>query len=448
MTDFLLNPSFFEKHDQFFMGRNTSMDEDINNDLKINNEECNINNDTCINLNNEEECNLNNDRSINLNNDRSINPNNDHSINPNNDHSINPNNDSSINSNNDSSINLNNDEECNINPNNDSSINLNNEEKCNTSLNNEEECTTNLNNEEECNTNLNNEKKCNSDNEKKCNSDNEEKYNPCNEEECNSKHDNKNASPNNKKYNTNSNSKDLVKNEPPIENNIFLDKEYIDPYEYNNQIFYLTKNKSSWITISHLPEELSIYTQNNFNILFNLHPTTRGKIIMFDKEVDSSRWHQSYLKTPKYDPNRKCSYMFSGIENNEYINTPLPEEFTKYYNFMKNIDPKYNQVVGNWYENKEDHIAFHSDCELGMINNAVVSILSFNESDMSIETERTLIIRPKIYKKGLASDVFIKLRHGSIITMGGDIQKEFVHGILKEKEDKSRRISLSFRQFV
>jgi hypothetical protein len=67
----------------------------------------------------------------------------------------------------------------------------------------------------------------------------------------------------------------------------------------------LTKSKSAWIEIAKVPDELCTYAQSNFDTLFQLHPAERGKVIMgqncIHNETESTRWHASYLNTPKWD---------------------------------------------------------------------------------------------------------------------------------------------------
>ena len=46
------------------------------------------------------------------------------------------------------------------------------------------------------------------------------------------------------------------------------------------QTIYLTKSKSAWITITWLSDELINYSQNQYQSLFNLHPTERGKVVI------------------------------------------------------------------------------------------------------------------------------------------------------------------------
>jgi hypothetical protein len=213
----------------------------------------------------------------------------------------------------------------------------------------------------------------------------------------------------------------------------------------------LTEDGTSWIELEWIPSELSNFASECFKELFDLHPKDQGKIIMYDKELLSYRWHQSYLHTPARDPVYKHSYMFAGFDEST-IHTPLPEPYQRFYDFMSQRDSRFNQVVANWYLDVSDYIAQHSDCELGMIPDAVVSMMNFNKLN---ETENCRIFRiipkPVDVQDALYSEVQIILRHGLMLTMGGEVQKKFKHGVprvLGKGKEATPRFSLSFRQFA
>lgn len=85
---------------------------------------------------------------------------------------------------------------------------------------------------------------------------------------------------------------------------------------------YLSANKSSWITIEWLSEELLAYATENYQSLFKLHPMQRGKVVMHNnEECESPRWHRSYLYQPERY-NQKSSYMYSGIEQFKDLSLP------------------------------------------------------------------------------------------------------------------------------
>jgi alkylated DNA repair dioxygenase AlkB len=212
---------------------------------------------------------------------------------------------------------------------------------------------------------------------------------------------------------------------------------------------YLNVDKSAYLVITHLPEKLETYGLDYFKEMFDLHPKEKHKIIMYEKEVEVNRYQQSYLKTPLItdDLLKRQSYMYSGYDttNNQ---SQLPEHFEVFYNHIKSKNEKYNQVVANWYPSEEESIAFHSDCEVGMIPNAKVALLSlYNDNEAHREEYRILSIIPKNGEVKTTYKQFnIVLRHGIIVTMCGTTQKEFKHGIEKSQTKTMPRIGLSFRQ--
>lgn len=215
---------------------------------------------------------------------------------------------------------------------------------------------------------------------------------------------------------------------------------------------FLTNNGDSWIDIEYLPEDLQVYATENFDTLFNLRPLEYGKTLIYQKQVTSHRYHQSYLNTPKcYIDKVPTSYMFSGF-NESNNQQDLPDAFQPFYQYMVNSkDSRYNQVVANWYQNGNDYIAQHSDCEIGMIENAVVSIMNFNAS-LEKSHCRILKIKPKAedINESIYHEVHLLLRHACMVTMGGKFQQKFKHGVPKISVTNPAsvpRFSLSFRQF-
>ena len=212
---------------------------------------------------------------------------------------------------------------------------------------------------------------------------------------------------------------------------------------------YLSESKSSWITIEWLLEELLNYSTQNYHTLFKLHPLQRGKVVMYNEEVESHRWHRSYLYQPEREPDQKSSYMYSGIEPFNDLSLPSPfKGFLDFLNEKESVN-KYNQVIVNWYENGKDYIAPHSDCQKGMLSNASIAIITLCEDE---KFPRELVITPKNLKNetndALYQHVKIKLKHGCIITMHGETQKRFRHSVPKAFDNLSSRISLTFRKFI
>ncbi len=224
---------------------------------------------------------------------------------------------------------------------------------------------------------------------------------------------------------------------------------YVNPSkEQKSATIFLSESKSSWICIEWLSDDLVAYATNQYQNLFAIHPVERGKVVMYSEEVDSPRWHRSYLHQPERQPSRKTSYMYSGIEHYEDLSLPvLFQKFMDALNEKENAN-KYNQVIVNWYANGKDYIAQHSDCQEGMIPNTGITLVTLCEDE---NFPRELRITPKNLKNerndNLYRHVNIKLKHGCLLTMHGETQKKFRHGVPKDFNNPTSRISLTFRMF-
>lgn len=213
--------------------------------------------------------------------------------------------------------------------------------------------------------------------------------------------------------------------------------------------FYLTKSKSAWITIEWISDKLISSTKKQYKNLFNLRPLDRGKVIMFDKETPSQRWHKSYLKTPlRKSIHEKRSYMYSGKEFDGEATLPiLFQPYLDELNKNENVD-FFNQVIINWYLNGNDFIAAHSDCQLEMKPNASISILTLNENDDDFRELKFISKKTNADNDdSIYNQVKIAALDGCIITMHGDLQQKFRHKISKNLFIKTSRISMTFRKF-
>jgi alkylated DNA repair dioxygenase AlkB len=206
------------------------------------------------------------------------------------------------------------------------------------------------------------------------------------------------------------------------------------------ETIYLDEQKTAWLEISKLSDDLILYATENFDTLFNLHPEKKGNVLVFNKdhqnpdwdEIECFRYCKSYLATPKFDNTVMKSYMFSG-HNHDGINDPLPIEFQPFYEYMKN----YNQVIVNWYE-KDDYIPPHSDCDAHMVDNYNIGLINLSKSDRSFDLQsRNSNV---VYN--------VALLHGTVIKMCGKTQQLYTHSVGKGiHEGDNRRIGISFRQF-
>lgn len=223
--------------------------------------------------------------------------------------------------------------------------------------------------------------------------------------------------------------------------------------EYFTEISHINFTNKSSIKIYNCSENILNYITNNFDDIFELHPTynndQKSKIMLYNKqndnpywnEIEINRWYKSYLQTPKFDSQYKKSYMFSGISGDE-ISDELPELIKPIYNEIYNFDNNYNQIVVNWYENENDYIELHSDWTDNMIDNYNIGILNMYSKNHS---PRILNIENKKTNEKYS----IELLNGQLIQMCGEFQNEFRHGIpkLSNNNIESKRIGISFRQY-
>jgi hypothetical protein len=62
----------------------------------------------------------------------------------------------------------------------------------------------------------------------------------------------------------------------------------------------LNESGTAYLTINYLPDDLSELASRTFNDMYELHLKNKHKIIIYEKEVEVSRYSQSYLHTPTY----------------------------------------------------------------------------------------------------------------------------------------------------
>ena len=184
------------------------------------------------------------------------------------------------------------------------------------------------------------------------------------------------------------------------------------------------------------------YICQNFNEMFNLHPENRHKIISYEEEVLTNRWSKSYLKTPSINEVdiKNRTYMYSGLDDSQN-NNELPSIFQPIYEYIKSIDSNYNQCTINWYQDENDMIPMHSDCQRCMIENGKIAIITLYP-DCNEDNIRQMRI------KSNDDNLRVNLNNGSILVFGPGCQNHYKHGISRSITSKSPRISLSFRQMI
>lgn len=132
------------------------------------------------------------------------------------------------------------------------------------------------------------------------------------------------------------------------------------------------------------------------------------------------------------DPGR--TYNYSGIRLNPIPWTPELQRVRE--RVQSATDALYNSVLLNYYRNERDSMGFHSDDEAELGRCPTIASISLGE-------ERTLIFQHK--RDSTKRPVRLSLASGSLLLMKGETQKNWNHGIPKERGRRGPRVNLTFR---
>lgn len=98
----------------------------------------------------------------------------------------------------------------------------------------------------------------------------------------------------------------------------------------------------------------------------------------------------------------------------------------------------FNSVLLNYYRDGRDSVAWHSDNETIMGSDPIIASLSFGEVrsfDIRLKTNHT-------------EKYSIRLEHGALLLMKGDLQTKWEHRIAKSTQAMQGRINLTFRRVI
>lgn len=156
-------------------------------------------------------------------------------------------------------------------------------------------------------------------------------------------------------------------------------------------------------------------------------PWKEDKITVFGKTYDQPRLtslHALHSKPYKYSnltlyPNPMTTELATLLENIHAIN---PQDF--------------NAVLLNLYRNGKDSNGWHADNEPELGKNPVIASISLGE-------ERYFHLKHRQHKEQRFK---IKLTHGSLLVMDGEMQHYWLHQIPKTAKKIEERINLTFRK--
>lgn len=190
----------------------------------------------------------------------------------------------------------------------------------------------------------------------------------------------------------------------------------------------LNKGNSYIKYIPKISKEL-IIDYNKYNQLWDMKPNELGKIKLFGKEINTPRWLQNYGH----------DYKFSGSNHGSL---PIPEILQPLIDWVNNREHEfdYNGILVNWYQDGSHYIGKHSDDESSLVKNSPIYAFSFG-------TDRDFNIESKPNNNDTKEKHKFKLRDNSLIIMGGECQKYYLHSISKSKKILDSRISVTIRAF-
>lgn len=184
-----------------------------------------------------------------------------------------------------------------------------------------------------------------------------------------------------------------------------------------------------------LPQELMEYTPGFLSktegdellqFLLEIAPWQQHTITMYDKEVLQPRMNAWYGDRRAQD------------EGKREANPWTPELLRLKEKIETFTGIAFNGVLLNLYRNGNDSVAWHSDKNtLPGLKTEIASI--------SIGEERNFDFRSKANHRLHYS---IRLQHGSLLLMKGDLQRFWEHRIAKTKASVQERINLTFRKVL
>ena len=144
------------------------------------------------------------------------------------------------------------------------------------------------------------------------------------------------------------------------------------------------------------------------------------------------RYPQPRLTAWYGDPDAR--YVYSGIELDPLPWTPRLIAIKA--SVEKVTGNRFNSVLLNYYRNEHDSMGMHSDDEPELGALPVIASLSFGDA-------RTLVFRHRFDRSH--KPIRIELGDGSLLLMRGATQRNWKHGIAKERRPRGARVNLTFR---
>ncbi len=152
-------------------------------------------------------------------------------------------------------------------------------------------------------------------------------------------------------------------------------------------------------------------------------------------ELFGKRYPQPRLTAWYGDPG--CSYTYSRLRLEPLPWTPLLSRLREQVQAAAGAE--FNSVLLNHYRDGRDSMGMHADDEPELGPEPVIASVSLGE-------RRTLVLR---HRHDRSIDTLrLPLEHGSLLIMRGATQRNWKHGIDKERRPCGPRVNLTFRRVL
>lgn len=162
--------------------------------------------------------------------------------------------------------------------------------------------------------------------------------------------------------------------------------------------------------------------------------------------VENTPWQQRLVKmydreilTPRLTA---CYGDVAGIDYGALGKSTPIEWTTLLLELKRSVEPisgiTFNSVLLNYYRDGNDSVAWHSDKETVMGSHPVIASVSFG-------AVRSFDIRKK---ENHREKYAVRLEHGSLLIMKGDLQTRWEHRIAKTTQHIGPRVNLTFRRII
>jgi alkylated DNA repair dioxygenase AlkB len=177
-----------------------------------------------------------------------------------------------------------------------------------------------------------------------------------------------------------------------------------------------------------------------FTALARELPFAQRPIVVFGREVLQPRL-TAWIGDPE------AVYRYSNV-----VHEPLPFEPTLAAlraRVSELTEVPFNGVLCNLYRDGDDAMGMHSDSEPELGPEPVIASLSLGaERKFVLRAKKPVEARGSAPEQENASPLDLTLTDGSLLVMRGSTQREFKHGIPRQRGLSAPRMNLTFRRII